>query len=121
MGVLPTSPRPFTAVDGGTALGACRVSRQIGGVRAIIVSRVYADPAARGKLKALAGLGVAVAAAVPDRWIPAGLSHEQLTSWDDDSGVRAVPIPSAAAPRHSPIRHGTPARCGVSCPICVPT
>ena len=42
-------------------------------MRAIVVSRVYADPTARGKLKALAGLGVAVAAAVPDRWIPAGL------------------------------------------------
>ena len=46
---------------------------EIGDVRAIVVSRVYADPAARGKLKALAGLGVTVAAAVPDRWMPAGL------------------------------------------------
>lgn len=62
-------------------------------MRAIVVSRVYADPAARGKLKALAGLGVTVAAAVPDRWIPAGLSHEQKTAWGDDGGVRTVPIP----------------------------
>jgi glycosyltransferase involved in cell wall biosynthesis len=62
-------------------------------VRVIIASRVYADPAARGKLKALAGLGVAVAAAVPDRWMPAGLAHEQQTSWGDDGGVRVVPIP----------------------------
>ena len=62
-------------------------------MRAIVVSHVYADPAARGKLRALAGLGVAVAAAVPDRWSPAGFSHEQKTSWGDDGGVRTVPIP----------------------------
>ncbi len=61
-------------------------------MRAIVLSRVYADPTARGKLRALAGLGVAVAAAVPDRWIPAGFSHEQKTSWGDDGGVRTVPI-----------------------------
>ncbi|HEY8259124.1 MAG TPA: glycosyltransferase family 4 protein [Gemmatimonadales bacterium] len=78
---------------GVVALGVGSISSQIGDVRAIVVSRVYADPAARGKLKALAGLGVAVAAAVPDRWIPAGLSHEQKTSWGDDGGVRTVPIP----------------------------
>jgi glycosyltransferase involved in cell wall biosynthesis len=57
------------------------------------MSRVYADPAARGKLKALAGLDLAVAAAVPDRWVPAGLSHEQQTAWVDDARVRTVPIP----------------------------
>ena len=76
-------------------------------MRAIIVSRVYADPAARGKLRALAGLGVAVAAAVPDRWIPAGVSHEQMTSWDDDSGVRAVPIPirGGSSPQSDPAWH----------------
>jgi glycosyltransferase involved in cell wall biosynthesis len=61
-------------------------------VRAVVVSRVYADPATRGKLKALAGLGVAVAAAVPDRWSPLGLGAEQQTVWGDDGGVRTVPI-----------------------------
>lgn len=61
-------------------------------MRAVVVSRVYADPAARGKLKALAGLGVAVAAAVPDRWTPPGLGAEQQTSYGDDAGVRTVPI-----------------------------
>lgn len=61
-------------------------------MRAVIVSRVYADPANRGKLKALAGLGVSVAAAVPDRWTPAGTTAPQQTSWGDDSGVRTVPI-----------------------------
>jgi glycosyltransferase involved in cell wall biosynthesis len=62
-------------------------------VRALIVSRVYADPSARGKLRALAGLDVAVAAAVPDRWVPAGLDREQQTNWGQDGGVRTVPIP----------------------------
>jgi glycosyltransferase involved in cell wall biosynthesis len=62
-------------------------------VRAIVVSRVYADPSTRGKLKALAGLGVTVAAAVPDRWSPLGLGAEQQTSYGDDAGVRTVPIP----------------------------
>jgi len=57
-----------------------------------VVSRVYADPATRGKLKALAGLGVSVAAAVPDRWSPVGLGAEQQTVWGDDGGVRTVPI-----------------------------
>jgi glycosyltransferase involved in cell wall biosynthesis len=61
-------------------------------VRAVVVSRVYADPATRGKLKALAGLGVGLAAAVPDRWSPLGLGAEQQTVWGDDGGVRTVPI-----------------------------
>jgi glycosyltransferase involved in cell wall biosynthesis len=61
-------------------------------VRAVVVSRVYADPGTRGKLKALAGLGVSVAAAVPDRWSPVGLGVEQQTVWGDDGGVRTVPI-----------------------------
>lgn len=56
------------------------------------MSRIYADPATRGKLKALAGLGVSVTAAVPDRWSPVGLGAEQQTVWGDDGGVRTVPI-----------------------------
>jgi glycosyltransferase involved in cell wall biosynthesis len=58
----------------------------------VVVSRVYADPGTRGKLKALAGLGASVAAAVPDRWSPLGLGVEQQTVWGDDGGVRTVPI-----------------------------
>ncbi len=61
-------------------------------MRAVVVSRTYADPTARGKLKALAGLGVTVAAAVPDRWSPLGLGAEQQTVWGDDGGVRTVPV-----------------------------
>jgi len=62
-------------------------------MRALIISRVYADPANRGKLKALGGLGVAVAAAVPERWLPPGLQSQQKTTWGDDGGVRMVPVP----------------------------
>ena len=71
-----------------------------------MVSRVYADPATRGKLKALAGLGVSITAAVPDRWSPPGLGAEQQTSYGDDAGVRTVPIP---APR----QHRGPQRPGL--------
>ena len=77
-------------------------------MRALVISRVYADPAARGKLRALAGLGVTVAAAVPDRWVPAGLERQQQTSWGDDGGVRTVPIPirGSALPAADPFWHG---------------
>ncbi|HEX6668207.1 MAG TPA: glycosyltransferase [Gemmatimonadales bacterium] len=73
-------------------------------MRAVVVSRVYADPATRGKLKALAGLGVTVAAAVPDRWSPLGLGAEQQTGFGEDAGVRTVPIPvrGSTAPGSDP-------------------
>jgi hypothetical protein len=57
-------------------------------VRAIVVSRVYADPSTR-QLSA-AGLSVTVAAAVPDRWSPLGLGAEQQTSYGDE----CAPSPS---------------------------
>jgi len=80
-------------------------------VRAIIVSRVYADPASRGKLRALAGQGVALAAAVPDRWTPLGLQLEQKTSYGDEGGVRTVPIPvSSGAPGGDPSWSGSDLR-----------
>lgn len=61
-------------------------------MRAAIVSHLYADPANRAKLKALADLGVSVTAAVPDRWIP-NAGAAQTTRGGDDGGVRVVPIP----------------------------
>lgn len=81
-------------------------------MRAIVVSRVYADPATRGKLKALAGLGASIAAAVPDRWSPVGLGAEQQTSYGDDAGVRTVPIPvrGSTAPGGDPAWSRTPLR-----------
>ena len=81
-------------------------------MRALIVSRVYADPSARGKLRALAGLEVAVAAAVPDRWVPAGLDREEQTTWGQDGGVRTVPVPirGSASPAADPYWHGRTVR-----------
>jgi glycosyltransferase involved in cell wall biosynthesis len=84
------------------------VRGEIGAVRALVISRVYADPSARGKLRALAGLGATVAAAVPDRWVPAGLIEQQQTSWGDDGGVRTIPVPirGSALPAANPFWHG---------------
>ena len=55
-------------------------------MRAIVLSHLYLDPDRRGKLRALAGLGVAVAAAVPG-----GVAGE-------DHGVRMVPVASSGDP-----------------------
>lgn len=61
-------------------------------MRAVIVSHLYANPVNRTKLRELAGLGVSLAVAVPDRWASSdGLSRN--TDRDDDAGVRIVPIP----------------------------
>jgi glycosyltransferase involved in cell wall biosynthesis len=60
--------------------------------RAVIVSHLYADPANRAKLRELAGLGVSLAVAVPDKWA-AGDGKARSTSWGDDGGVRVVPVP----------------------------
>jgi len=61
-------------------------------MRAVIVSHLYADPANRAKLRCLAGLGVSLAVAVPDRWA-ANDRRVHGTQWGDDSGVRVVPVP----------------------------
>jgi len=61
-------------------------------VRAVIVSHLYANPANRAKLRELAGLGVSVTAAVPDRWLSSA-GTPQTTGADDGAGVRVVPIP----------------------------
>lgn len=60
-------------------------------MRAVVVSHLYADPANRAKLRALAGLGVTLAVAVPDRWLTSeGVT--QKTAADDDGGVQVLPI-----------------------------
>ena len=84
-----------------------RSSRWCAEVRAIVMSRVYADPATRGKLKALAGLGVSVTAVVPDRWTPVGLGAEQQTAWGEEGALRTVPIPvrGGTAPGGDPTWH----------------
>jgi glycosyltransferase involved in cell wall biosynthesis len=57
-------------------------------VRAIILSHVYVDSDRRGKLRALAGQGAAIVAAVPG-----GMAEE-------DAGVRLAPIPVRGNPEH---------------------
>jgi glycosyltransferase involved in cell wall biosynthesis len=66
-------------------------------VRAVVLSRLYADPANRAKLRALASHGVALAVAVPERWTSAD-GRQQVTAAGDDGGIRIVPIPVSGRP-----------------------
>lgn len=63
-------------------------------VRAVIISHTYANPAARGKLHALAGQGVALAAAVPSTWRPRDANEPLRSTFGEDNGVRIVPVPT---------------------------
>ena len=60
-------------------------------MRAVVLSHAYLEPARRGRLRAIAGLGAQVTAAVPDRWplMPGLLRRAQ---WEDDGGVHIVPV-----------------------------
>ena len=60
-------------------------------MRAAIVSHTYIDPALRGKLRALAGLGCTVAALVPDRWEDSA-TGESHARWQADAGVQIIPV-----------------------------
>ncbi|MDQ2670299.1 MAG: hypothetical protein M3Y31_06695, partial [Gemmatimonadota bacterium] len=54
-------------------------------MRALFVSHAYALPDARAKLRALAGLGYSIAAAVPEQ---AG-----SVAASDELGVQLIPVP----------------------------
>lgn len=62
-------------------------------MRAVIVSHTYIDPATRGKLKALAGLGCTLSVAVPAAWSPTPRGPALQATWGNDGGIRVVPIP----------------------------
>ncbi|MGH7630814.1 MAG: glycosyltransferase family 4 protein [Gemmatimonadales bacterium] len=62
-------------------------------MRVVVVSRAYADPGQRGKLRALAGLGCTLAAAVPASWQPHPDARRQDAAFGDDGGVRIYPVP----------------------------
>jgi glycosyltransferase involved in cell wall biosynthesis len=62
-------------------------------VRVVIVARSYADPEQRGKLRALAGGGCTLAAAVPSAWRAHPQGRLQTASFGDDAGVRIYPVP----------------------------
>lgn len=64
-------------------------------MRAIIASHTYIDPATRGKLRALTGLGVTLSVAVPARWSPSARGPLLSASWGNDGGIRIIPIPVA--------------------------
>ena len=57
-----------------------------------VVSHLYANPANRPKLKALAALGVDLTAVVPERWESADGNLQNTVSGNDD-GVAVVTVP----------------------------
>lgn len=65
-------------------------------MRAIVVSRLYADAATRGKLRALAGLGCTIGAVVPASWQPAPGHPSRPTEFGNDGAVRIFPVPVRA-------------------------
>jgi glycosyltransferase involved in cell wall biosynthesis len=67
-------------------------------MRVILVSHTYVARGNRGKLRALTALGCTVAAAVPARWSTPQGAGTTVTDWDDDAGVRIVPVPVRGDP-----------------------
>jgi glycosyltransferase involved in cell wall biosynthesis len=66
-------------------------------VRVALVSHVYANPANRAKLKALAGLGVDLTAIVPETWqSPDGTIQNARSG--NDNGVQIVTVPVRSYP-----------------------
>jgi glycosyltransferase involved in cell wall biosynthesis len=61
-------------------------------MRAVVISRTYINPALRGKLRSLAGMGCAVAVAVPEHWYQPITGNSLTATWGDDAGVRIVPV-----------------------------
>jgi glycosyltransferase involved in cell wall biosynthesis len=61
-------------------------------LRAVVIARTYINPAHRGKLRALAGNGCAVAVAVPEHWNQPITGGSLSAVWGDDAGVRIVPV-----------------------------
>jgi glycosyl transferase family 1 len=61
-------------------------------VRALVVSRLYADATTRGKLRALAALGCTIGAVVPASWSPDPGQPARATGFGDEGGVRVFPV-----------------------------
>jgi glycosyltransferase involved in cell wall biosynthesis len=61
-------------------------------VRALVVSRLYADATTRGKLRALAGLGCTIGAVVPASWRPGPGHPPRATEFGNDGAVRIFPV-----------------------------
>ncbi|MBA2628050.1 MAG: glycosyltransferase family 4 protein [Gemmatimonadales bacterium] len=70
-------------------------------MRVVFLSHTYVSRLARGKLRALTGLGCTVAVAVPARWRgPGGTGGLVETQWEDDTGIRVVPVTVRGDPSH---------------------
>lgn len=67
-------------------------------MRAVFLSHSYVTRHSRGKLRALAGLGCTVAVAVPDRWTDPRGAGRIDAQWEDDGGIRVVPVPVRGDP-----------------------
>ncbi len=61
-------------------------------MRALLLSHTYADPASRGKLRALVAQGCTVSVAVPERWTDAGGQRTFVSPYASEGGVRIAPI-----------------------------
>jgi glycosyltransferase involved in cell wall biosynthesis len=61
--------------------------------RVLIASHTYTDPTVRGKLRALAALGLELTVAIPQRWRDAGVGRERESSWERQQTLELFPIP----------------------------
>jgi len=61
--------------------------------RVLIASPAYVEPTARGKLRALAGRGIELTVAVPQRWRDPILDRTRETTWERQQALEIFPIP----------------------------
>src|SRR5690606_11028712 len=78
---LPASPHQRRPIPG-----------DVHPMRAVVVSQHYLEPAHRGRLRALAGLGCEVIAGVPERWevLPGVIARPE---WAPDGSGLIAPLP----------------------------
>jgi glycosyltransferase involved in cell wall biosynthesis len=60
--------------------------------RVLIAGHVYVEPSARGKLRALAGRGLDLTVAVPQRWRDPALDRARETTWERQQTLEVFPI-----------------------------
>jgi glycosyltransferase involved in cell wall biosynthesis len=61
--------------------------------RCLLVSTAYADAAPRGKLRALAALGVEVTVAIPQHWPDPVYGRMRQATWERHGAVELFPVP----------------------------
>src|SRR5712692_3234440 len=75
--------------------------------RVLIASHVYVEPTSRGKLRALAGRGLELTVAVPQRWRDPVLDRTRETSWERTQALEIFPIPVTHSGEPGETRFGT--------------